>query len=191
MTQGVKCVVDGFETAKHPLYSTWKGLKSRCYTPGSDHYQNYGGRGIRVCERWLNSFSDFVSDLGAKPSPVHTLEREDNNGNYEPSNVVWATRKQQMRNTRRNKWLTYNDKTMVLEDWAKFIGISVTGLYGRIYKDYWSIEKALSTPLLSRSEYARRGGLAVTSRLTKAQRHERAIKSARTLQERKMRLNTM
>lgn len=86
----------------HPLYKTWRGMRERCNNPRSANYLSYGGRGIRVCERW-NDFSLFIEDIGEKPTPNHTLDRKDNDGNYEPDNVRWATRREQVFNQRINR----------------------------------------------------------------------------------------
>jgi hypothetical protein len=82
---------------KHPSYSCWLMMRARCNTPGATGYAHYGGRGIRVCERWA-SFEAFVEDMGPRPSPRHTVERRDGEGHYEPSNCFWATRLKQARN---------------------------------------------------------------------------------------------
>ncbi len=85
------------ETAE---YRSWKGMKTRCTNPNRPDWKNYGGRGISVCERWATSFANFLADVGPKPSPGLTIDRIDNDGNYTPGNVRWATREQQIRNSR-------------------------------------------------------------------------------------------
>lgn len=84
-------------------YKTWTSIKQRCYNPKTINFQNYGGRGITVCERWLNSFENFFADMGRATSPEHSIDRIDNDSNYEPSNCRWATRKEQNNNTRKTK----------------------------------------------------------------------------------------
>lgn len=84
----------------HPLHATWSSIIRRCTIPSSGNYEYYGARGIKVCDRWTNDFWAFVADMGGKPSPKHTIERLDYNGNYEPGNCCWATQKRQSRNKR-------------------------------------------------------------------------------------------
>jgi hypothetical protein len=81
-------------------HRTWKHIKMRCYNPKDISYKNYGGRGIIMCERWRHSAENFIADMGPKPSPKHSIDRINNDGNYEPSNCRWATRKQQNNNKR-------------------------------------------------------------------------------------------
>jgi hypothetical protein len=87
--------------ARDPAYGVWAGMLQRCRNPRSAGFASYGGRGISVCKRWEESFADFLADVGPRPSPKHSIERDDVNGNYESGNVRWATTKEQARNTRR------------------------------------------------------------------------------------------
>lgn len=83
----------------HPLWATWAAMKQRCSNPNNTHYSYYGGRGIKVCERWLN-FALFVEDMGDKPTPQHTLDRINNNEGYSPDNCRWASKSEQIINTK-------------------------------------------------------------------------------------------
>jgi hypothetical protein len=82
-------------------YRTWCAMKRRCYNPNVNNYMNYGGRGIIVCDRWINSYENFLEDMGRKPSIEYSIDRIDNNGNYEPSNCRWVTPKEQRKNQRK------------------------------------------------------------------------------------------
>ena len=84
---------------KHPLYTTWAGMRQRCLNPNTANYPRYGGRGINICEAW-SDFANFLADMEMKPTPAHTLDRIDNDGNYEPGNVQWALRFHQTHNRR-------------------------------------------------------------------------------------------
>ena len=128
----------------HPLYKTWCGIIKRTTNPNASNYPAYGGRGITICERWKNSFENFVADMGEKPSRELSIERINNDGNYEPSNCIWASRGEQSRNTSRSRLITFNGKTMCLTDWAELIGINPRTLSERLAK--WTKERALNTP---------------------------------------------
>lgn len=91
-------LVEGVKSGDHPLYRTWRGMKDRCYNPNRKEYRYYGGRGIVVCDRWKDSFKFFVEAMGAKPSKEYSIDRIDNNGNYEPINCKWSTVKEQNNN---------------------------------------------------------------------------------------------
>ena len=129
-----------------PEYYAWRAMKHRCSAEQSPDYKYYGARGIRVCDRWLK-FQNFYADMGKRPSSEHSLERIDNNGNYEPTNCKWATRREQTVNRRRNRFLTFQGRTLTIADWARETGLSHDCIWRRIDND-WSVEKALTTPVI-------------------------------------------
>ncbi len=95
-------------------------MKARCLNSKLKNYHLYGGRGITVCNRWRDSFQNFLDDMGIRPSPKHSLDRfPDMNGNYEPGNCRWATKAEQAHNMRSNKWLECSGKIMIVADWCK------------------------------------------------------------------------
>lgn len=129
-----------------PEFNVWCSMKKRCNNPSHKSYKDYGGRGIRVCERWLNSFENFLSDVGERPSPKHSLDRfPDQNGNYEPDNVRWATIKEQQRNRRSNTLLTFNGVTLTIIEWSERTGLSKGCISMRIGYG-WSVDKILTKP---------------------------------------------
>jgi hypothetical protein len=129
---------------KTKLFSKWGGIMQRCYDPNHKAYKNYGGRGIKVCDRWLD-FNNFREDVGECPDGM-TFDRTNNNGDYEPGNWRWATQKEQMSNTRRNVWLTYNGETKTRTQWAKSLGIPYGTLRARLRRR-WGMERAFTTPV--------------------------------------------
>jgi len=120
-------------------------MKRRCYNPNTPYYHLYGGRNITVCGRWKDSFVNFLADMGPKPSPEHTIDRIDNDGNYEPDNCRWATKMEQSHNSRKARLITYNGETLCLREWARRLGIGHMALSTRLNRG-WSLKKALTTP---------------------------------------------
>jgi len=129
---------------KIPEYTVWKRLRRRCNSPTATDYPRYGGRGIKVCKRW-DAFANFLADMGRKPSPDHSIERRDNNGDYCPENCVWATDAEQRRNKRTSVILTRpkDGKRMNIKDWARELGVA-TGTINRRLRNGWSLDDALN-----------------------------------------------
>jgi hypothetical protein len=108
-------------------------------------WADYGGRGIEVCDRWRNSYPTFLADMGQRPTPDHSIERIDNNGNYAPENCRWATRIEQSNNRRSNRHLTFQGRTQTLAQWEREIGGKGYLIKQRL-KLGWSVDRALTTP---------------------------------------------
>jgi hypothetical protein len=128
-----------------PTHTSWLAMKSRCYRRTDRFFRLYGGRGIRVCRRW-HRFENFLEDMGAKPSPKHSLDRIDNDGDYEPGNCRWATASEQANNRSNTVHLTVNGRTQSLAQWARESGLSAGTLKSRLWRG-WSADRALSEPL--------------------------------------------
>ncbi len=109
--------------SRTPEYVAWQAMKERCDNPDHPGYPDYGERGIKVFSGWRDSFENFIEYVGKRPSKKHSLDRINNDGNYEPGNVRWGTKKQQSRNTRRNIWIEHEGRKLVANDWAKLLGI--------------------------------------------------------------------
>jgi len=114
----------------------------RCTNPKSHRWDSHGERGIEVCERWLTSFEAFCADMGPRPSSKHSLDREDNDGNYEPGNCRWATRRQQALNRRDSVKLTIRDLTLTIREWAQRGRVSARTI-GRRRERGWPDEDAV------------------------------------------------
>lgn len=131
------------------IYHIWLGMKRRCNNPNYKNYYLYGGRGIKVCERWNNSFESFYADMGDRPSKGYSLDRIDVNGDYCPENCRWATWKEQCNNTRRTIYLTHNGVTRPITEWCEIYGIPQRTAHGR-YRSGYPFEKIFSKKQVTR-----------------------------------------
>lgn len=127
-----------------PEYWVWAHMLQRCENPKDAEYQNYGARGISVCDQW-HDFQVFYADMEQRPSSKHEIERRDNDGNYEPANCYWATRKEQTRNQRRNRWIEFRGETKLITDWSLELFGQKDFISKRLYKG-WALDEALATP---------------------------------------------
>jgi hypothetical protein len=128
-----------------PEYRVWNAMRDRCTNPNDKSFANYGGRGITVCERWRDSFEDFITDMGRRPSPKHTIERMNNDGPYASWNCRWALNTEQSRNRRGRHWITFNGRTLILAEWGRETGLGYDVVKVRLQRG-WSIERALTEP---------------------------------------------
>lgn len=125
-------------------YKRWKAMKERCYGKRSIGYKNYGGRGIAVCDRWRESFSAFLEDMGPVPDGWQ-LDRIDNDGNYEPSNCRWVPQLVNANNRRNNRLVEFDGKKMTIAAWARETGLSQEAIRQRLNAN-WPVERALTSP---------------------------------------------
>lgn len=124
-----------------PEYYTWSTMKDRCRNPKNASYPNYGGRGIRVCERWIESYETFYADMGPRPKG-HSIERVDANGSYEAENCRWATSKEQANNRRSSRYLTIDGVTKTIANWADESGVNFHVVYSRL-RNGWTEKDAV------------------------------------------------
>ena len=127
-------------------YRCWANMKTRATNPKSTRADRYYHRGIKICERWM-TFENFLADMGDCRSNKHTIERVNNDGNYEPSNCVWATNAQQQRNKMSNHLITFNGETMCITSMAEKYGLNPVAVYARIKQLGWDVERAMTTPI--------------------------------------------
>jgi hypothetical protein len=123
-TRSCGCLLKKHGGHESKEYAIWSAMKQRCTNPKSKYYPNYGGRGIKVCDRWLDSYEDFIADMGPRPSSRYSLDRVDNDGNYEPGNCRWATWKQQHRHRNGNTIVTANGTTGALVEICERHGLN-------------------------------------------------------------------
>lgn len=133
--------------SSHPVYSSWDHMKRRCNNPKDDAYENYGGRGIKICEEWNNSFEAFYKDMGDTYRKGLTLERKDVNGDYSPENCVWATRVEQQNNRRNTRYITLFGEKIAFSEVARKYNINKATLKHRLDNMGLSPEEAISTPV--------------------------------------------
>jgi hypothetical protein len=129
-----------------PEFGAWAKMNDRCRNPRNNNYNRYGGRGISVCQEWQESYTAFLAAMGRRPSVLHSLERINNNGNYDPGNVRWATKVDQCNNRRTNRLLEFNGKIQTLAQWGREVGIPSLTLGARLNRG-WSAEKTLTEAL--------------------------------------------
>jgi hypothetical protein len=125
-------------------FKSWEMMKQRCFNPNASDFDRYGGRGVKICERWRTSFSAFLEDMGVRPEGC-TLDRKDNDGDYEPGNCQWATGSDQQRNTRVSIWLTINGETRPLIEWAKVALVDISNMRRR-YHAGWKHDAIVFQP---------------------------------------------
>jgi len=141
------CIRIKHNESRSKLYVVWRAMKMRCYNKTHIHYKYYGGRGIKVCNQWRNSYEEFrnwAMNNGYKKGL--TLDRKNNNQGYRPLNCRWVTRKIQQRNTRWNRKITYKDETHCVSEWAEILGINKYTIASRLYKGMGEVE-ALTTKI--------------------------------------------
>ena len=129
-----------------PEYLAWQSMKRRCFNSNHKDYPDWGGRGITVCDRWLNSFENFLADMGSRPTAKHSLDRIDNDSDYSVENCRWATEAEQQNNKRTNHLITIDDVTSTITQWTKKMGYGEMIIYNRL-KRGWSEYDAVMTPV--------------------------------------------
>lgn len=136
-----------------PEFWAWVQMIERCTNDRNESFDHYGGRGISVCEIWRTSFEAFLADMGKRPSGKHSLERNNNDGNYEPDNCRWASRKEQARNTTRSRKVEWRGQTKTIAEWAEEFGVSYDTVRHRVrmgkpFDPAWGTQKGVKFKLL-------------------------------------------
>lgn len=127
-------------------YHSWENIIQRCTNPKNTYYSRYGGRGIKICDRWRNSFDAFLEDMGRAPTKNHTVGRLDNEGDYEPGNCEWQTRKVQQNNRSNTHYIEVDGKQVSRGELAESMGLTISQLVTRM-KHNWTAEEMKSTPV--------------------------------------------
>ena len=131
--------------SKSLVYKAWAAMKDRCFNPANTHYYAYGGRGISVCDRWRDSFDSFLADMGDRPDGF-TIERIDTNGDYEPGNCRWASRKEQQNNRRCNVRLEIDGVTKTISEWSEYSGVHRSVVVSRIRRGWTARDAVFTVP---------------------------------------------
>lgn len=143
-----RCTTHGMTGSR--IYRVWASMIERCESPTCRDFPDYGGRYISVCPEWLHSFEQFYSDMGEPGFKGASIERVDVNGDYSPSNCIWATQVQQARNRRNSLILTHEGVSKHVNEWAEQLGVDKNSLRSRINRG-WSVKDALTEPIHRRS----------------------------------------
>ncbi len=145
----------GYSRPARPEYTAWHSMKQRCLDLNHKSYKDYGGRGIKVCWRWIESFEAFLEDMGDKPTSLHSIGRKNNDGDYEPDNCRWETRRQQYSNRRSSRLIYHKGTTKTVSEWARDNGMGLQTLLGRLRRK-WPMEEALTKPSQLYGKYSRK-----------------------------------
>ncbi len=135
--------------ARTPEFNTWVGMKQRCHNPKANGYIYYGARGIKVCQRWMHSFENFLADMGKRPNSEHTIERKDTDGDYTPENCIWVNAFDQQSNKGNNVRICIGGKDLTIAQWERETGMTHGRIYSRI-RNGWNPVDAVLTPIDSR-----------------------------------------
>ena len=138
---------------RSPTYKSWANMKARCLNPKQSFYKDYGARGSAICKRWIESFPDFLSDMGERPSKNHSIDRIDPNGNYDPDNCRWATQTEQNNNKRITKKITLIETTLSVNEWSRLMGLG-RGVIAWRLKDGWRDVDAVFTKTKSKTKWS-------------------------------------
>jgi len=144
----VKAAATKHGCSNTPAYVTWCNMKQRCYNQNDERYPDYGGRGITICDRWRNSFENFLADMGER-TKGEVIDRIDNNGNYEPENCRWMTYKVNNRNKRNTTLIEFNGEIRSISDWAEKLGMNYGVLVYRLVVAKWTVERAFSEEVVN------------------------------------------
>lgn len=145
-TRSCGCLANGNPThgaTRTPEFAAWQSMLHRCRNPNNRFYSHYGARGIRVCERWTEAFENFLADMGPRPAAGMSLDRINNDGNYEPGNCRWATSATQGANKRNNRRLEFNGETLTLSQWSRRTGLAKNTIRNRLGAG-WPLQEALT-----------------------------------------------